>query len=144
MEDIDDKTTSNMMGIATNAAAIRTTCAQVNSAQCSWRMAWMVQKNTRQIRGCHENVLIQSFEKSPHLMSLADYPYYGHLNPDLVQTPEAGYKRDLGAVDQNHQVGAFSEPLNEHVLMAPSDLPCIFLPSKPSCMNIVTNMQDSM
>ena len=35
MEDIDDKTTSNMMGIATNAAAIRTTCAQVNSAQCS-------------------------------------------------------------------------------------------------------------
>ena len=33
------------------------------------------EKNARQIRGCHENALIQSFEKSPHLMGLADYPY---------------------------------------------------------------------
>ena len=26
-------------------------------------------------RGCHENALIECFEKSPHLMGLADYPY---------------------------------------------------------------------
>ena len=33
-------------------------------------------KNARQIRECHEkNALIQSFEKSPHLMGLTDYPY---------------------------------------------------------------------
>ena len=29
--------------------------------------------NARQIRGCHENAPIQSFEKSPHLMGLADH-----------------------------------------------------------------------
>ena len=30
-------------------------------------------KNARQILGCHENALIQSFEKSPHLMGVADH-----------------------------------------------------------------------
>ena len=33
------------------------------------------QKNAGQIQRCHENVLIQSFQKMPHLMGLADYPY---------------------------------------------------------------------
>ena len=32
-------------------------------------------KNARQIRGFYENALIQSFEKSPHLMGLANYPH---------------------------------------------------------------------
>ena len=35
----------------------------------------MIKKNARQMGGCHENVLIQSFEKSPHVMDLADYPF---------------------------------------------------------------------
>ena len=30
--------------------------------------------NSRQTRGCHENALIQSLEKSPNMIGLADYP----------------------------------------------------------------------
>ena len=33
-----------------------------------------VKKNAKKIRGCHQNALIQSFEKSPDMMGLADYP----------------------------------------------------------------------
>ena len=32
-------------------------------------------KNAGQIWGCYENALTQSFEKSPHLMGLANYPH---------------------------------------------------------------------
>ena len=53
------------------------------------------------------------------------------------QDPEAGHKMDIGVVSQTHQVGALFEDLKERVLMAPLDLPCIFLPSKPFSMNIV-------
>ena len=42
-------------------------------------------KNARRIRGCHENVLIQSFEKSPLLMSLAEYHYLPFMT-SLIQT----------------------------------------------------------
>ena len=42
---------------------------------------------SRQIRVCHENTLLLSFEESPHLMGLADYPLplYGQPNQDLIQ-----------------------------------------------------------
>ena len=66
-------------------------------------------KNARQIRGCQENGLIQSFDLL-------------ESRPD----PEARYKRGIGVVGQTHQAGAFFEALNERVLMAPLDLPCIF------------------
>ena len=36
-------------------------------------------KNARQIRECHDNALIQSFEKSPHYNGLSLYPFYGQL-----------------------------------------------------------------
>ena len=35
-------------------------------------------RKTWRIQGCHENSLIQIFEKSPHLMGLADY--YSHIS----------------------------------------------------------------
>ena len=43
----------------------------------------MVKKDARLILGCHENTLIQSFEKSPHLMGLADYPYILNFKASL-------------------------------------------------------------
>ena len=73
------------------------------------------------------------------MTGLADYPCIPfiasliHTTPD----PESGHKRDIGVVGQTHQVGALFEALNERVLMAASDLPCIFLPSKPSFTNIM-------
>ena len=77
------------------------------------------QKNARQIQRCHENVLIQSFQKMPHLMGLADYPYIPFMATSGSGLDEAGHKRDIGVVGQTHQMGAFFEALNEHILMAP-------------------------
>ena len=52
---------------------------------------------------------------------------------------KAGHRRDREIVSQTHQVGALFEALNERVLMAPSKLPCIFSPSKPSFTNDVSD-----
>ena len=61
------------------------------------------------------------------MRGVADYPHFPFMASLWIRSglgwPKKGYKR---LVSQTQQVGALFEALNECVLMAPLNLPCIF------------------
>ena len=100
-------------------------------SQCSGSRVWIVKK-AEQIRGCRRKMLIQSLEKSSHLMGLTHYPISLLWSASGSGVDEAGHKRDIGVVSQTHQVGTLSDALKEQVLIAPSDLHFFYHPNHSS------------
>ena len=94
--------------------------------QCSPRMVWIVKKMQGKSEGAMRTGLFRASKRAPIWWVWPTTPL-SHLWPvESRPDPEAGHKRDIGVVGQTHQVGSLFEALNECVLIAPSDLPCIF------------------
>ena len=67
-----------------------------------------------------KSVLIQSFEKSPHLKCLAGYTYIPVMASLWIGSGAGWPLKGLGLASPDHQVGAHFEALDKGVLMAAS------------------------